>query len=112
MGVAVVIAKTGAQLNGSIYTNQFPKFLAPEVRIGVWVARNISGPASVIDDSQPYTFCEAYAAGEHYFPDDLKTQGWYQPTPRGLEGKIAEKLRHLRELDDAWHRRHGKDQGE
>ncbi|WP_427312758.1 replication-associated recombination protein A [Cupriavidus sp. H39] len=47
---------------------------------------------------------EAYAAGEHYFPDDLKAQGWYQPVPRGLEGKIAEKLRHLRELDDAWHR--------
>ncbi|MFX7506988.1 hypothetical protein ABTJ37_21985, partial [Acinetobacter baumannii] len=48
---------------------------------------------------------EAYAAGEHYFPDDLKAQGWYQPTPRGLEGKIADKLRHRRELDDAWHRR-------
>jgi len=47
---------------------------------------------------------EAYAAGEHYFPDDLKAQGWYQPTPRGLEGKIGDKLRHLRELDDAWHR--------
>jgi putative ATPase len=47
---------------------------------------------------------EAYAAGEHYFPDDLKAQGWYQPVPRGLEGKIAEKLRHLRELDAAWHR--------
>jgi len=47
---------------------------------------------------------EAYAAGEHYFPDDLKAQDWYQPVPRGLEGKIAEKLRHLRELDAAWHR--------
>ncbi|WP_439671769.1 Replication-associated recombination protein RarA (DNA-dependent ATPase) [Cupriavidus necator] len=47
---------------------------------------------------------EAYAAGEHYFPDGLKAQDWYQPVPRGLEGKIAEKLRHLRELDAAWHR--------
>jgi putative ATPase len=24
---------------------------------------------------------------------------WYQPTPRGLEQKIAEKLAHLRDLD-------------
>jgi putative ATPase len=43
---------------------------------------------------------EAYAAGERYFPDDLEVQRWYEPTPRGLEGKIAEKLAHLRELDE------------
>ncbi len=42
---------------------------------------------------------EAYAAGEHYFPDDLPPQQFYVPTPRGLEGKIAEKLNHLKELD-------------
>ncbi len=46
---------------------------------------------------------EAYAAGETYFPDDLPAQNWYVPTPRGLEGKIGEKLRHLRELDAQWH---------
>ena len=42
---------------------------------------------------------DAYAAGEHYFPDDLAAIQFYEPTPRGLEGKIAEKLKHLRELD-------------
>jgi len=42
---------------------------------------------------------EAYAAGENYFPDDLAPQQFYVPTPRGLEGKIAEKLAHLRSLD-------------
>ena len=42
---------------------------------------------------------DAYAAGVDYFPDGLPEQHWYQPTPRGLEGKIAEKLAHLRELD-------------
>ena len=42
---------------------------------------------------------EAYAAGERYLPDDLQEQHWYQPTPRGLEGKIADKLAHLRALD-------------
>jgi putative ATPase len=42
---------------------------------------------------------EAYAAGVDYFPDDMPPVKFYQPTPRGLEGKIAEKLAHLRELD-------------
>ncbi|WNV05456.1 replication-associated recombination protein A [Candidatus Methylospira mobilis] len=41
----------------------------------------------------------AYAAGETYFPDDLDEPGWYQPVPRGLESKIADKLTQLRELD-------------
>jgi putative ATPase len=42
---------------------------------------------------------EAYAAGEHYFPEDLAPISFYQPTSRGLEGKIAEKLNHLKDLD-------------
>lgn len=42
---------------------------------------------------------EAYAAGETYFPEDMPARRYYQPTPRGLEGKISEKLAHLRELD-------------
>jgi len=41
----------------------------------------------------------AYAAGETYFPDDMDEPGWYQPVPRGLESKIADKLTQLRELD-------------
>ncbi len=42
---------------------------------------------------------EAYAAGENYFPDELIGSTFYQPVDRGLEIKIAEKLRHLKELD-------------
>ena len=42
-----------------------------------------------------------YAAGENYFPDDMPEVSFYQPTDRGLEGKIAEKLTRLRELDAA-----------
>jgi putative ATPase len=42
---------------------------------------------------------EAYAAGETYLPEGIGEPGWYQPTPRGLEGKIAEKLAYLRQLD-------------
>ena len=40
-----------------------------------------------------------YAAGEQYFPDEMAPVRFYQPTPRGLEGKIGDKLAHLRELD-------------
>ena len=47
---------------------------------------------------------EAYAAGVDYFPDELYEVNndppqFYMPTSRGLEGKIAEKLAHLKELD-------------
>ena len=42
---------------------------------------------------------EAYAAGEDYLPDGLRDVRFYAPTPRGLEGKIRERLAHLRELD-------------
>ncbi len=43
---------------------------------------------------------EGYAAGENYFPDGMGRPRYYQPAPRGLEAKIAEKLAHLRELDE------------
>jgi putative ATPase len=43
----------------------------------------------------------AYAAGETYLPDGMKEPNWYQPTPRGLEQQIAEKMSFLRGLDQA-----------
>jgi putative ATPase len=42
---------------------------------------------------------EGYAAGESYLPDGMEPQRWYQPTDRGLEAKIRERLEHLRSLD-------------
>lgn len=42
---------------------------------------------------------EGYAAGEHYFPNELSAQTYYQPVNRGLEIKLAEKLQRLRALD-------------
>ena len=42
---------------------------------------------------------EAYAAGENYLPDGMSAPGLYEPSDRGLEAKIAEKLEHLRALD-------------
>ena len=42
---------------------------------------------------------DAYAAGEHYFPDGMEAAQWYLPTERGLEAKIGERLAALRNRD-------------
>ena len=44
---------------------------------------------------------EAYAAGETYLPDALAGRRYYEPTDRGLEQRIAERLRRLGERDRA-----------
>ena len=40
---------------------------------------------------------DAFAAGENYWPDGMKPPTLYEPVERGLEVKIAEKMRALRE---------------
>lgn len=42
---------------------------------------------------------EAYAAGENYFPEGMPETRFYQPSGRGFESSISERLAHLRELD-------------
>jgi len=42
---------------------------------------------------------EGFAAGECYMPQGLEGLSLYQPVERGLEIKIAEKLRHLKTLN-------------
>jgi putative ATPase len=37
-----------------------------------------------------------FAAGESYLPDGLNAPAWYQPVERGLEIRIAEKMRDLK----------------
>ncbi|GAB2889942.1 replication-associated recombination protein A [Uliginosibacterium flavum] len=41
----------------------------------------------------------AYAAGETYLPEGMPALSWYEPTDRGLEAKIGQKLAYLRGLD-------------
>ncbi len=36
---------------------------------------------------------DAYAAGENYLPQGMAAPNWYRPTDRGLEARIADKLR-------------------
>jgi putative ATPase len=40
-----------------------------------------------------------FAAGENYFPEEIKPIRFYEPTDRGLERNIKEKLEQLRELN-------------
>ena len=42
---------------------------------------------------------DGFAAGEHYLPDGLHNPGFYRPVERGLEIKIADKLRQLQALN-------------
>ena len=44
---------------------------------------------------------EGFAAGENYWPDGMHNPGFYRPVERGLEIKIAEKMRHLQALNQA-----------
>lgn len=43
---------------------------------------------------------DAYAAGERYMPDEMGDAVFYEPTDRGLEARIRERLTYLRSLDD------------
>lgn len=42
---------------------------------------------------------EGFAAGENYWPEGMAPPDFYRPVERGLEIRIAEKLRHLQELN-------------
>jgi putative ATPase len=53
---------------------------------------------------EPY----AYAAGEHYFPENLPERQYYFPTDRGLEKQIQEKLTWLKQLDIDYEKNSGK----
>jgi putative ATPase len=44
---------------------------------------------------------DAYAAGERYLPEGMPPVSFYEPTDRGLEGRISEKLAALRGRDAA-----------
>jgi putative ATPase len=41
-----------------------------------------------------------FAAGEHYLPDGMAPPNFYRPVERGLEIRIADKLRELKRLND------------
>jgi putative ATPase len=42
---------------------------------------------------------DAFAAGVRYLPDGMPEQAFYRPVERGLEIRIADKLRELKRLN-------------
>ena len=42
---------------------------------------------------------EGFAAGERYFPDGIEPPRFYRPTDRGVEARIAERMKRLAALD-------------
>jgi len=59
--------------------------------------------AKSLEHGQGYRYAhdeqDGFSAGQQYFPDNMGPQIFYEPVERGLEIKIAQKLRELRELD-------------
>jgi putative ATPase len=45
-----------------------------------------------------------FAAGEHYLPEGLQSVQFYQPVERGLEIRIAEKMRTLQARNEKKHK--------
>jgi putative ATPase len=43
---------------------------------------------------------DAFAAGERYLPDAVPDRVFYEPSGRGLEGRIGERLTELRRRND------------
>jgi putative ATPase len=43
---------------------------------------------------------DGFAAGERYFPDELTPLRFYEPTERGVEARIRERLAQLRAESD------------
>ncbi len=65
-----------------------------------------NAPTSLMKDlgyGQEYRYAHdepgAYAAGERYLPPEMEGTRYYQPSNRGLETKIGEKLDYLASLD-------------
>ncbi len=59
-----------------------------------------------LDYHYAHDYPEAYVAGERYLPEALAKMRFYQPTERGLEQRIAQKLERLQKLtrDSDWQR--------
>jgi len=51
----------------------------------------------------------AFAAGETYLPESVRSSGWYRPTGRGLEGKIAARLDELHRMNEEHRETKGRD---
>jgi len=86
LGAATEDAKSGGSLEVPLHLRNAPTKLMKELDYGK-------------DYRYAHAEPEAYAAGENYLPEGLEGRRYYEPTDRGLEKQIAEKLARLRDLD-------------
>jgi putative ATPase len=86
LGAATADAKAEGSLEVPLHLRNAPTKLMKELDYGK-------------DYRYAHSEADAYAAGENYFPEGLEGRRYYEPTDRGLEKQIAEKLARLRELD-------------
>lgn len=93
--------------SNAVYTayNQAKKFIAEEQTRAV--PNHIrNAPTKIhkqIGAGENYRYAhdepDAYAAGENYWGEGIEPQKWYTPTDRGLENKIRERLKLLKDKD-------------
>ncbi|MGJ8521727.1 Replication-associated recombination protein A [Carnimonas sp. R-84981] len=107
LGQAVIYLAVAAKSNAGYNAyNQARAFVSKDVGTSEVPIHLRNAPTKLMEElgyGHDYRYAHsepnAYAAGETYMPDELEEPGWYQPVPRGLESKIADKLAWLAELD-------------
>lgn len=85
--------------------NQMREFVRSQPAFAVPLALR-NAPTALLKElqyGQGYRYAHdepgAYAAGMQYLPAEMAGLQFYQPTERGLEKQLAEKLRYLQQLD-------------
>ena len=75
----------------------------PSYEVPLHLRNAPTGLMKQLDYGKDYRYAhnedKGYAAGESYMPEEMDNKQYYFPTDRGLEVKIAEKIRYLRTLD-------------
>src|SRR5512142_1492701 len=106
LGQAVIYLAVAAKSNaGYVAYNAARAFVAQDKsrEVPVHLRNAPTKLMKQLDYGKDYRYAHdeegGYAAGENYFPDGMPKVSFYEPTGRGREAKISEKLAHLRELD-------------
>lgn len=108
LGQAIIYLAIAAKSNAGYNAfNQARAFVAQDVGTSEVPVHLRNAPTRLMKElgyGHEYRYAHdepnAYAAGEQYLPEDIDEPGWYQPVPRGLESKIADKMAWLAGLDD------------
>ena len=85
--------------------NQMRAFVReqPSYEVPVHLRNAASGLLKQLGYGEGYRYAHdepgAYAAGMTYLPQEMQGLQFYQPSDRGLERQLAEKMRYLRSLD-------------